>query len=88
MDIAFLGQISSLGLGAVIATMVLFWKRNDDVKYLEMQRQFKEESDKRFDLMLKAFDQNTRALNSLSTMVEHALNVKPQATRKLKREND
>ncbi|MBN1286162.1 MAG: hypothetical protein JXB47_12260 [Anaerolineae bacterium] len=63
-------QIASLGLGAVIAVIVLNWKRDDDRKYAEALKTLGAEGDRRLDLMLDAFRANTEALNGLREILE------------------
>ncbi len=60
-----LTQVASLGLGAVVAMIVLNWKRDDDRKYAESLQTLVAGGEKRFDLMLDAFRANTEALNGL-----------------------
>ena len=62
-------QVTSLGLGAVIALVVLTWKRIDDARYAATLRQLVEERDRRFDLMLDAFRENSEALRGLSDAI-------------------
>jgi hypothetical protein len=63
-------QIASLGLGAVIAIIVLNWKRDDDRKHVEALQAFMAEGNRRFELMLDAFQANTEALNGLRETLE------------------
>lgn len=65
-----LTQLASLGLGAVIAVIVLNWKRDDDRKYAEALKMLSMEGNKRFDLILDAFQANTEALNGLRETLE------------------
>jgi hypothetical protein len=63
-------QISSLGLGAVLAIIVLNWKRGDDARYAEALKALVDEGNRRFDMMLEAFRANTEALSQLREAIE------------------
>jgi len=47
MDIDILKEISTFGVGAVIAGIVLHWKRHDDMMYQNTLKSHLEESQKR-----------------------------------------
>ncbi len=56
-----IGQVSTLGLGAVIAVIVLMWKRADDCRHMEEIARFTAAAERREELLHKAFQENIRA---------------------------
>jgi hypothetical protein len=81
MELDLLAQLSSFGIGAVVAGIVLMWKRADDQRFAGTQTRFITESERRFDQMLQAFKENTDALKSLQTTLGRLEAIDHVATR-------
>jgi hypothetical protein len=64
-NLDLLTQIGSLGIGAVIAVIVLLWKRTDDQRHEQRLEALTEEGNRRFDLLLEISQGTTLALNEL-----------------------
>ena len=62
-DATLIGQIASLGLGAVIAVIVLMWKRGDDLRHdryiMDMNTR-----------LVSLVENNTQALTNLLRAIE------------------
>lgn len=56
-------QVANLGLAAVIAVVVLNWKRNDDQSYADKLRELTNR-------MMVALEGNTKAMNHMADAVE------------------
>lgn len=65
-----LTQLTSLGLGAVIAGIVLIWKRADDATNATALKEFIARMEVRDDRALKAMEAVTIAIQSLQKTVE------------------
>ena len=63
-------QLASLGLGAVIAGMVLVWKRADDKRYSDSLLLLSTAQEVREERLLKILDVNTAALTAIQLTVE------------------
>jgi len=59
MDLGLIREISALGLGAVIAVIVLIWKRIDDQRYAATLAEMN-------DRLLKVVTDNTSAMNNVA----------------------
>ena len=70
MEIGLITQLSSLGLGAVIAVIVLLWKRGDDARYIKSLEDFVTRSETRDERMLKVIESTTLALQALQKTIE------------------
>ena len=62
-DATLIGQIASLGLGAVIAVIVLMWKRGDDLRH----DRYMMEMNSRLTLLI---ENDVTALNNLLRAIE------------------
>ncbi len=69
-DIGLLTQLSSLGLGAVIAIIVLLWKRADDQAHRDELAAIIARMEARDERMLAALESTALALQSLQETVE------------------
>jgi hypothetical protein len=81
MELDLLTQLSSLGVGAIVAGIVLIWKRADDQRFAGTQAQFLAESERRFDQMLDAFRSNTDALRALQETLSRLETIDHMVTR-------
>uniref|UniRef100_A0A6H1ZEL8 Uncharacterized protein n=1 Tax=viral metagenome TaxID=1070528 RepID=A0A6H1ZEL8_9ZZZZ len=70
MEISLLTQIASLGLGAVIAVIVLIWKRTDDQAHAKALEIIILRMDAQSERILKVMEATTIALQSLQRVVE------------------
>lgn len=69
MEFTILEKISTLGLGAVLAFIVLWWKRHDDAKYAESLKNLVDENLKREDKLFEILKQQTETMQSLKSAI-------------------
>ena len=62
-------QLFSLGIGGIIAGVVLYWKRDDDKAWRTRETAHATELSKLNETLVKVLTNNTRALNTLSLIV-------------------
>ena len=63
MPIELISQVSSLGLGAVLAVVVLVWKRADDLRHISYVEQTNAK-------LIAIIESNTATLTNLQKTVE------------------
>jgi hypothetical protein len=68
-------QIASLGLGAVIAVVVLMWKRSDDARHETYQRETSER-------LFRVVENNTAAMVELERTLHNGYGPGPQKKEK------
>lgn len=71
MDFTLLDKIATLGIGAVLAFIVLWWKRQDDTAYQSTIKSYKEESTRREENMLEIIKVQIETLNALRTTIQN-----------------
>uniref|UniRef100_A0A6H1ZBE6 Holin n=1 Tax=viral metagenome TaxID=1070528 RepID=A0A6H1ZBE6_9ZZZZ len=69
MELTLLSQIASLGLGAVIAVIVLIWKRGDDATHRKEIIAIIERMEVRDDQIIKLVETTTAAMVTLQIHV-------------------
>lgn len=70
MELSLISQLASLGLGAVIAGVVLIWKRNDDQKHQETLEDIIKRLEARDDRALKVIEITAATMQSLQKTIE------------------
>ena len=72
-ELAFVKEFASLGLGAVIAVVVLVWKRNDDKKY---ETELCNVTNRMIKVIEDITQVNTSLKESVDLLVENLLEVR------------
>ena len=68
MPVELITQVSSLGLGAVLAVVVLVWKRADDARYISYVEKTNAQ-------LFKIIEENIETLGNLQKAIEGAVNL-------------
>jgi hypothetical protein len=70
-----INSVSSLGLGAVIAVIVLYWKRQDDEKHALQLANLVESYEKRGEKVLDIIKEQTLTIFQLEKTVQNILTL-------------
>jgi hypothetical protein len=70
MDLDLLSKVAQMGIGVMIAIIVLMWKRADDVKFQNDLRGVIASCNEREDKLIAVLETNTAAMMALKTAVE------------------
>ena len=70
-----LTQLLSFGIGGVIAAIVMYWKRLDDLRWQEQQRGWMEESRELNKTLIAAFEASAISMASLRDVCENSANI-------------
>lgn len=76
MDPELIKVFASMGVGGVLALVVMRWKRDDDVKYTASLLEVNKRMETRDERMLLIIEANTIALRGLQSAVESVASIK------------
>lgn len=64
-----IGELASLGLGAVLAGIVLYWKRIDDQRYADRLERMWDRRDEQQERLLTIIRQNSIAIEAMTNTI-------------------
>ena len=74
-EVTLISDAIQLGIGGVVAVLVLLWKRADDRKHQEDMKSMIERAERREDQQTAVISANTAAVSSLNSIVNKMIDL-------------